>query len=72
MTSLQFAPELKPCPFCGSKNVDAHVVHLTVFVICYGCRCRGPAITNEQGTTGADRQRAEQLWDARSPKEPTT
>lgn len=50
--------DLKPCPFCGATNVDAHVVHPKVFVICYTCRARGP-------WSYLDQQRAEMLWNAR-------
>ena len=37
------APELKPCPFCGSKDVD-NELRLDRRVHCYGCRADGPEV----------------------------
>lgn len=36
------APELKPCPFCGSDNVQAGGDDKVVGVWCHNCQASGP------------------------------
>ena len=35
-------PNLKPCPFCGSKRIKAHNVGWWWWCICQDCKAQGP------------------------------
>jgi Lar family restriction alleviation protein len=38
--------ELKPCPFCGSEDLDIESGYDHAYVICERCETEGPAISN--------------------------
>jgi Lar family restriction alleviation protein len=38
--------ELKPCPFCGSKDVELFGF-LNLYVYCFSCKCEGPSNENK-------------------------
>ncbi len=47
-------PELKPCPFCGGRNVEIHCFvsnerGTQLFVQCDGCDAKGPILGSKQG-----------------------
>lgn len=44
--------KLRPCPFCGNKNVAVVIIptfNATIAVECPECRVRGPEYSFEQG-----------------------
>ena len=51
------APELKPCPFCGSNNVKPS--SLGSYVCCENCDTLGPSVNEFQSATEAWNTRAD-------------
>jgi len=50
------ALKLKPCPFCGSTDIDSG----RPWVSCNGCRCEGPYDTSHSD------EDANRLWNTRA------
>jgi Lar family restriction alleviation protein len=48
--------ELKPCPFCGSTNLN--VTHESSYVMCYGCDADGPVTRPSAAAIAAWNNRA--------------
>jgi hypothetical protein len=63
------APELLPCPFCGSAKVFFYHLHRQAthrhhpFVLCHGCSAR---INGEEGDYGVDATTAVAAWNTRT------
>jgi Lar family restriction alleviation protein len=53
------AAELKPCPFCGSKNAAPYSVKSCHSVLCVACGGEGPEADSEEGAIAA--------WNLRTP-----
>ena len=50
--------ELKPCPFCGGKDIEGHHVEDAYYERCNGCGAEGPPIhgPRDDGTDWNTRQ----------------
>lgn len=67
-------PELKPCPFCGSKMVlsnlyswEAGADYYAHFVYCQKCQASGPVITGNEVEPGECRwDKAREAWNRRA------
>ena len=64
--------ELKPCPFCGSKNKQKFTVDRAwhnSFVRCWNCNATGPWMYKGHGARAAWNRRAPSLREPRGGKE---
>ncbi len=52
--------KLKPCPFCGSNELQ--VLHIRIKVLLWYVSCDGCATTGPEGRTESE---AEELWNTR-------
>lgn len=53
--------QLKPCPFCGGKDVETRTSSMSWLVDCYTCDARGPLCGSED--------RAIEEWNDRAGEE---
>ena len=54
--------ELKPCPFCGSDNVEIHIPYMIsdmYMVQCYDCNCNTAIFETPEKAAEAWNRRAE-------------
>lgn len=49
--------ELKPCPFCGSKNIETRYMFFRPYIICCKCLAQTPCYN--------DYKSAKEAWDRR-------
>lgn len=54
---------LKPCPFCGSSNIDIHHQNMVVLVECMGCFTRKHVWAK---SLDDGRKQAESFWNKRA------
>jgi hypothetical protein len=62
---------VKPCPFCGSRNIRYHASDMGHLFRCLGCYAEGPPGGLDQGSTGQETRRlrteaAAKAWNRRA------
>ena len=59
--------KLRPCPFCGSKDVRQQESLFIAYVFCKSCRAEGPIVHINQLSRGQSLEaKAVELWNKRA------
>lgn len=56
--------KLKPCPFCGSDDLEINGSPAMFWVTCNKCNCEGPYFTN-RGEVMRSKNKAAEWWNER-------